>query len=197
VWLADATDNGFNQWDGPETLLRCLPEFMLGSLLYWPFKSGQLPRAAGSDAVFVGVVVGELLLLYFAVSDLLAVLLFPVLMLTAVENRQRAAKILNAAPLVWLGEASYSIYLLHDFVQHLTTKIFAAAGLASRSQLTVSASISAMILMIGVCLVGASVTYRTIEQAGRRRLRMLFDGARSETKSSYAPLLLPPPRRFN
>jgi peptidoglycan/LPS O-acetylase OafA/YrhL len=39
-WLAHLTNNDFNQWDGAKSLLRCLPEFMLGMLLYSTFQSG-------------------------------------------------------------------------------------------------------------------------------------------------------------
>jgi peptidoglycan/LPS O-acetylase OafA/YrhL len=41
--LALVTKNDFNQWDGPMTLFRCLPEFVLGTLLYCAYRGGGSP----------------------------------------------------------------------------------------------------------------------------------------------------------
>ena len=38
--LAYLTRDDFNQWNGPITLLRCLPEFILGTLLYSAYRGG-------------------------------------------------------------------------------------------------------------------------------------------------------------
>jgi peptidoglycan/LPS O-acetylase OafA/YrhL len=43
----------FNQWDGPQTMLRCLPEFMLGTLLYSAFRNGAFSTMLNSDSVAV------------------------------------------------------------------------------------------------------------------------------------------------
>ncbi|MBF5094995.1 hypothetical protein F1643_11355 [Azospirillum sp. INR13] len=36
--LAWLTRDNFDQWDGPQTLLRCLPEFLPGTLLYSAYR---------------------------------------------------------------------------------------------------------------------------------------------------------------
>ncbi len=40
-WLAYCTGDYFNQWNGPYAILRCLTEFLVGSLLYSVYQSGQ------------------------------------------------------------------------------------------------------------------------------------------------------------
>ena len=39
--LASLSNGNFDQWDGPLTLLRCLPEFMLGTLLYSAYRADE------------------------------------------------------------------------------------------------------------------------------------------------------------
>ena len=36
--LAAVTKGDLDQWDGPITLVRCMPEFLLGTLLYFTFR---------------------------------------------------------------------------------------------------------------------------------------------------------------
>jgi hypothetical protein len=50
-------------------------------------------------------------------------------------NAGRVAPILNAAPLVWLGDISYSLYLAHGFVQFLTTELLVGAGVQNTKNL--------------------------------------------------------------
>ena len=37
AWLVALTKGDLDQWDGPITLMRCMPEFLLGTLLYFAF----------------------------------------------------------------------------------------------------------------------------------------------------------------
>ncbi|MGA2998132.1 acyltransferase family protein [Bradyrhizobium sp.] len=125
AWLGGGD---FNQWDGPITLLRCLPEFVFGALLYAGFREKLWPDWLKSDTAIVTIFFGVLVLLHFGISDLMIVVGFPAVILAAVMNTGRAAPILNAAPLVWLGNISYSLYLAHGFVQFLMTKLLASNG---------------------------------------------------------------------
>jgi peptidoglycan/LPS O-acetylase OafA/YrhL len=51
AYFAYLTKDDFNQWDGPQTLVRCLPEFLLGTVLYGAYRGGLLPVAIRGDAV--------------------------------------------------------------------------------------------------------------------------------------------------
>ena len=53
--LAFVTKGNFDQWDGPITLLRCLPEFILGTLLYCAFRAVPQGSFLGRDAMVFGV----------------------------------------------------------------------------------------------------------------------------------------------
>jgi peptidoglycan/LPS O-acetylase OafA/YrhL len=68
----------FNQWDGPITLLRRLPEFILGTLSYAGFRASLWPDWLKNDCTVAAIVSGELVLLHFGISDILIVAAFPV-----------------------------------------------------------------------------------------------------------------------
>jgi peptidoglycan/LPS O-acetylase OafA/YrhL len=84
----------------------------------------------------------------------------------------------NVAPLVWLGEVSYSLYLIHGFVEYTTTEFIGAAGLGGPASFSSKASVAVMLTMIGASLAMSSFTYRSVEASGRKRLRQMLGGAR-------------------
>jgi len=69
-----------------------------------------------------------------------SVALFAVLILATLDNSGRSALILNFAPFFWLGDISYSLYLIHGFVQFLTTRLLEAIGVYDRAHLTAGVS---------------------------------------------------------
>ncbi|MBP2301005.1 acyltransferase family protein [Azospirillum picis] len=170
--LAWLTQDNLNQWDGPQTLLRCLPEFLLGTLLYSAYRCGLATSLLSRDATAAGLALAILLLLHLNGPDLLAVPLFALLILAAVANRGRTARMLNIRPLVWLGDVSYSLYLLHGFVEYATTRLLMLGpGIHDRKALPGGWSVALLLAMVAVCLLVAGPAYRRIELAGRRYLR--------------------------
>lgn len=161
-----------NQWDGPQTLLRCLPEFLLGTLLYSAYRNGLVTRLLSGDLALVGLALAILALLHWGGPDLIAVPLFALLILAAVANRGRASAALNVRPLVWLGDVSYSLYLIHGFVEYATTRLLGLGlGIHDRKALPVDWSMALLAAMVTVCLLLAGPAYRRIEVGGRRYLR--------------------------
>ena len=173
-YLMLLTNDYFNQWDGPTTLLRCLPEFTLGMLMYCLYCSGRLHHWMSTDTAALGLLVALFILLQVGNSDFLAVLVFALLILAAVGNEGCVTGLLNAMPLLWLGELSYSLYLAHGLVQFGATRLLNAEGITDRgtlSQLSSLLLISAMLLIASAI---AALTYLTVERIARRRLRRLF-----------------------
>ncbi|WP_170921144.1 acyltransferase family protein [Enhydrobacter aerosaccus] len=176
TWFALVTGDDFDQWDGPLALLRCVPEFLIGTLLYAAFARGAWSTVSGRDGVLITLVIVLLLLLHFGASDLAVILLFPALILAAVGNNGRISSLLNVAPLVWLGEVSYALYLFHGLVEFITTNLLEAVGVRDRDRLSAEASFLLMSFMLGASLFCASLGHNGIEKAGRQRLRLLFGG---------------------
>jgi hypothetical protein len=182
--LAYVTRDDFNQWNGPITLLRCLPEFILGTLLYSAYRGGAFSDLLKEDSVAISIVVAVILCLHLGGPDLLTVALFAVLILATVGNSGRSALILNFAPFTWLGDISYSLYLIHSFVQFLTTRLLEAIGVYDRAHLTAGVSLVLMLVMVSVCLICASTTYFGVEIVWRKYVRRAFGSARSATAYS-------------
>jgi peptidoglycan/LPS O-acetylase OafA/YrhL len=185
LWLVFLTKDNFNQWDGLITLLRCLPEFLLGTLLYQAFRRNAQNSWINGDAVTLSILGAVLLCLHFGAPDLLIVSLFAVLIPIAVANTGRLSKAANVGPLIWLGEISYSLYLIHGFIKFGTTKLLAAFGIQNSAELSRSGSLALMLVMVAVCLIVATATYSGIEVTWRRHLRNLLGG-----RQKFQPVVL-------
>ena len=173
-WFAYVTGDNFNQWDGPQALLRCLPEFLLGTLLYSAFHSRTCAALLDRDGCAIVIALTTILALHFGASDIMIVLLFAVLILSAVVNTGTFARIASLAPFIWLGNISYSLYLLHGLIQFAVTKVLSAFGVASGSDLSIEASVILLILMVTASLASAATSYYGVEIIWRRYLRELF-----------------------
>jgi peptidoglycan/LPS O-acetylase OafA/YrhL len=184
-FLAYIAHGDFDQWDGPIVLLRCFPEFMLGTLLYWAFRSA--PRGIGieRDATIFGVLLVTLGLLHFGAPDLLVTLLFALVILAAVLNAVRFAKWANMPALVWLGDISYSIYLIHSFVQFLATKLLGRFGVHDLATLSSYKSLALMVPMLVLCLVAAHLSYFCFEVQSRRYVRWLLSSQPAATSGLW------------
>jgi peptidoglycan/LPS O-acetylase OafA/YrhL len=165
-----ATGDYFNQWDGAMAMLRCLDEFLMGCVTYVSFGR-DAERFLASDWIAFATLGLLVLLLQSDGPDIAAVLLFAPLIVATVANDGLYAQMLNARPLIWLGEISYSLYLVQDPVRYATTQFLAAAGLHHRSQLSLPASAALCAAMLIVCLVVSTLTYRLVEQPARRCMK--------------------------
>jgi peptidoglycan/LPS O-acetylase OafA/YrhL len=169
----------FNQWGGPLVLLRCLPEFLLGTLIYSAYRARLWTHWFAADAVGLVALAVAILCLHLRAPDLLIVALFPVLVLAAVGNTGNVARAINAPPLVWLGEISYSLYLIHGFVQYAATQAIGHFGMHANADLSIGASLGLLAVMLAVCFAGAHLSYRGIEIGWRKHLRALLAADRA------------------
>lgn len=166
VWaLAYVAGGDMNQWDGLTALWRCLPQFFLGCICYRVYRQGLIDARAWAGLVFVAA----LLMLYFDYCDIVVVTLFPLVILCAVSARGVSGRILNARPVVLLGEISFSIYLVHGLVQHATTHALNALAL-DQTEFSVAHSWAALALMLLTVFVVSIASYRFFEKPMRRWL---------------------------
>jgi peptidoglycan/LPS O-acetylase OafA/YrhL len=97
----------------PLPLLRCLAGFTLGLLIFPVARSPAVRRWAARPGASAPVLAAIVVLLMLPGTDLLAVLLFPMLVLTLSMDRGRFARLMGSPVLHVLGLLSYSLYLLH------------------------------------------------------------------------------------
>jgi peptidoglycan/LPS O-acetylase OafA/YrhL len=169
--LAYSTGDDFNQWNGVSAILRCLPEFLIGALLYSAHRGQVLGSLLASDAALLAAISLLIAMLHFAAPDFSIIPLFALLLLTAVANRGRLSPLLNSAPLLWLGNISYSLYLIHWFVLFVTTEAIRAYPGIDFAKLPAGLSLALITAMLATSLSLATLSYRFVEVAGRRWLR--------------------------
>jgi peptidoglycan/LPS O-acetylase OafA/YrhL len=184
AWLSGQTKGDFDQWNGPITLVRCMPEFLLGTLLYFLFREYGKRSWLNTDFTVLTVLVATLACLHFGAPDLLIVSLFASLVLLAVSNGGVFAKLANIGPLIWLGEISYSLYLIHGLIQFIASKGLGALGIKHTAALSSSGSVALMMVMLALCVYCASATYSGIEVIWRRQLRALLSDGQKESSAS-------------
>jgi peptidoglycan/LPS O-acetylase OafA/YrhL len=156
-------------------ILRSLPKFVAGLLLYSAYERCASASVLGTDTLLFVLILALGAMLHLSAPDLSIIALFPLLILTAVRNKGQLGRLLNSRLLLWLGNISYSLYLLHWFVLSVIMEGarlslgFALADVPLRTSLLVVAA------MMGVSLGLATLSYRFIEVAGRRWLRERLD----------------------
>ena len=143
-------------------LLRCLCQFAIGCLLciIWTRTSQQqAPRIATVAALGFAVMSG---LWYAGAMD--ETRAFPLaaasLILCLALCDGARLNLLRWRPIVWLGEISYSTYLVHFLAWRVFKLLFVSDAAAVSPLQTV--------FFIALLLAGSAISYRLIEQPGRR-----------------------------
>lgn len=148
--------------------VRCIAGFGLGMLLFFHrHKCRQLPWLSPLQ---ITAAIWILLALIFPIPDPLIIPPFAALVFLTWEDRGLVAKILSTRPLHWLGDISYSVYLMHVPIGTVVWFVW----LRVAPYLGLGDAISRVLLL---CLVFASVlgvstlTYTYVEKPCQRALR--------------------------
>ena len=161
-------------WLGPPALIRVASEFCCGLLLYRATRSNRVglsPRL--SDGLMCGGLLGLCVGAIVSVSDFILIGLIAAL-ITGVSGPGKSVRaVFGCKPVVWLGEISYSIYLVH-FPVLLVLRHGAEHVLGI--QLTEFQAVRLIMFLVSVGLVigAASLMYYLVEYPTRKRLRDLF-----------------------
>jgi peptidoglycan/LPS O-acetylase OafA/YrhL len=155
-------------------IVRCLSEFLLGLAVFRAYQSG-LFKIFAKDAVAVGAGAAVILVILLRLPELLAVLVFPALILALSLNNGLVAKFMSLPFLRFLGLISYSLYLVHDNFRNLAAKLVMELH---HGPVSPSLGISLAALCTGLMIFPAWATYVWVEKPGRslrtRRFRWPF-----------------------
>jgi peptidoglycan/LPS O-acetylase OafA/YrhL len=151
-------------WDGLTTgpAMRCLAGFILGMGVWRLSQHRRVAQSAGSYWCLGGVLILLALCIATGASDLTIYPLFPLLVLSLACLRART--VFQSPVLLWLGEISYALYLLHIFMLHPLDVTRACARLALPVW---AADIAAPALIFAVLLAASHASYRLLENPGR------------------------------
>ena len=160
---------------GPMSILRCLAGFSLGLLAYQHRHWTAHMRSASLTVIQLATVVATLAVFACKISDPLATPLFLLLVLTSWEDRGGVARLLTARPLVWLGEVSYSIYLVHvPLIGALGFAWVRSARYLPFNELTLRSLW--IILVLATVLAVSAATFHYVERPARQWLARRWSG---------------------
>lgn len=164
------------------SIMRILPEFIMGILAYRS-RTYLIARFGNSNIGFACTIVILAVLIYKMMPDAMIVADFvPIIVFgAAMTNLLQAC--LAWRPLVYLGEASYSLYLVHAFI----LSVFYNAYKLTPLGVLIPVGLRDSVVLVAV-LLGASMLYHLIEKPGRQLVRRVLFDARS---SSPQPEALP------
>ena len=153
--------------------IRCFFGFLFGMLLYELYRVGWGKRYLNKNIVWLFTLGIAVLIMSFPLPDFISIVVFAGIVLVSVYAEGVGKIILNWKPLVYLGDISYSIYLMHlpimDFLfNYLKVKKFPGIRLENPSWF--QAWLYTLVYLTIVILV-STLTYRLIEVPMRQKLQ--------------------------
>ena len=142
-------------------IVRTVCEFAAGCFLYRIYAAGLIVSAEVALSGAALIVAG----LLFAPLALLTVFGFPVMILLATQSSNPIAAVLSSPVLVFLGEISYSIYLLHWILLQVSDRLQLALHIHGVTAL------AWFFCFVTLVIVLSTATYHSIELPARRLLR--------------------------
>ena len=149
-------------------ILRIAPEFLLGCALYTLALRLPLSATAARGGLAASIV-ATLALLHFQGPDLVTIVAMGAVILFAAAGARNAAPASNLGhpALVYLGEISYAIYLVHRIVEHALIDVFAPlTGIA------LPVPVLFLIATLSTLLIAAAL-HHVIEKPFRQWMRAL------------------------
>ncbi len=153
-------------------VLRCWAEFSLGLIVFRIRRTTFGIAMTNNPWITFGVCFGWIAFMAVPRTDLMVVLLLPLLVLTLTTKLHTPGRILASRPLEICGQLSYSIYLIHALLRGLLIWMHQfITGFGFRHAQTYAAGFA-----IAVTLLLSYFAYSMIEIPGRRLLRRVFEG---------------------
>jgi peptidoglycan/LPS O-acetylase OafA/YrhL len=161
-------------WVGVPALVRVTGEFICGAALC---RAGALRNTPAflQGKAGVGDVLGAIGLTAFLVGAYVGAPDFPLIALLALTisgaataNNFLATSLLGSSPMVWLGEISYSLYMVHFVVLSAVNHPFFGLKISTWSAIW---QIPAFVATIGACIAAAAVLFYVVERPLRIRFR--------------------------
>jgi peptidoglycan/LPS O-acetylase OafA/YrhL len=163
-------------------VLRCLSEFTLGLATFRIYASGKATHIFSRDSVALGISAVIVAIVLFNPGELFAMLLFPPLVLALSLNNGRIAALLSTRIPYFLGQISFSIYLVTDPFRWPLQQFVKWLHPAPLPPLVAMAIAALCALSM---IVPAWITYTLVEKPSRSALRALLAG---RTKGQQEPV---------
>jgi peptidoglycan/LPS O-acetylase OafA/YrhL len=172
-----------DRFRGFSALLRCFSEYIIGIVLYKIYAEYYLKYSKYYHYAALPAALLILLFLFIPNTDVVIVFLFAVLIFSSSTDTGVVAKFLGSAPIYFLGEISYSLYVMHELVLRMIKYLYKHQ--LSGSHITI---VSATIIVLLLLLL-SYLSYRFIEIPSRDYLRKKLEDRPGGRAEKAAPLL--------
>ena len=163
--LADWT---LNSWVGAPALTRVFGEFLCGAALCRAVALSQkLPLLKG-DILGASALVAFLFGASAGLQDFALVALLALTILGTATSRGHWARFLGSRPFLWLGEVSYSVYMVHFPILIVIRRLWEWLGFAEWQP--VGKTLAFLATVVLVIALAAMLSY-VVERPARTRLR--------------------------
>ena len=154
--------------------LRCIFGFTIGIGVYQAYSILTNKVTTWSkDWLFYIILLCALSVLHFDLYDVLVIPFFAAIILCASLNKGLPYKLLNSKPLLFLGNISYSIYLIHLFWIYLWLMWLDLYFIPANPNFTpdLSDRIIWLFILLGLIIGSSYLTYTYVEIPSQKKLR--------------------------
>lgn len=157
-----------SSWVGAPALVRVAGEFLCGAAICRAIASGGKPPGWSGDALGAVAFAAFLVGASNALADLALVVLLALALVSTATAQSFLASLLGSRPLVWLGEISYSLYIVHFPALLVIRRLLEALGYKEWSS---AAQTLAFAGSAGCVIALAAVLFYLVERPARQHLR--------------------------
>jgi len=155
--------------------LRGIAGFMMGMLVYIGYQNKKISSLFSKDIVGLCCILVLLVLMHLGLNDLVYIPIFMLVVLCFSTNEGFIAKMCSYKSLQYLGDISYSIYMVHALIIFYAGDYFLQTlGITFKNnkvhQVPFYTGLLASILFLLIVIVISSITYYLIEKPCRRWL---------------------------
>lgn len=157
-------------WIAPSALVRIAGSFVCGAALcrYAVLRGALESRSAFNDATAMISLIAFLVLPSLGAPDYVLIALLAVFIAALATSSGVTARLFSLPAMVWLGEISYSLYMVHFPVLRALGIVFKPERLAGMGLV---ATVGIYCCCIAVCVACAAMLYYFVERPLRFRLR--------------------------
>lgn len=150
--------------------VRCFFGFLFGMLIYELYRVRLGYRYLKTTLAWLLAITAIVIAMTLSASDFILIILFAAVILVSVYTEGIGKYILNLKPLIYLGDISYSLYLMHLPIMYFLFNYFKKSQHIQLENLDWGTTwfYTVMYLIIVICI--SSLTYRFIEVPMRQKL---------------------------
>ena len=174
--------------------LRGIAGFIAGMICYLAFEQQKINNYLRRDLISFLIIIITIILFHFGVNDLLLIPCFMLLVISIAANQGVIYKIFQFKPLQYLGDISYSIYLVHVLLMfYFAVPIIERFGYVYKGpgslKMPFITGFGFCIVYIVAVILLSTISFYTIEKPCRDWLNKKFKKAKSISQENLQPSL--------